>query len=504
MMNTFFQNIRNKILGTSLQRKTKILLLNIAIGLFLITGMTFVSLVGLKHDYDSNFINQERKLKQLIIIQNIYASILAESLRQNPASQKVNQLKQAWNDFSSMQETSNYGTQFKDFYAKVFLNYSSQIEELSQSEQQITQIISNRLSIDKEPNTIFFQKTALGLNALLHKAIQLRIEILSLKKNATDSLFATSLILIGISLALIILTTLFFSQIIISSIKNLHHSLEHTIYQQTKELRDFNNDLQLMIEKEVKESRQKDHIMFQQARLASIGEMIQNIAHQWRQPLNSLILIIQGFKIKFDHNKLSQSFIDTQTQNALRIAKNMSDTIENFRNFFRPHTSRDFFSIQKSIHDSLNIFQANLKNSNISVSVIGEEEIGLFGYENAFTQVILNLVNNAKDAILSEQIQNGRIEISFYKNEDLVMLEIQDNANGIKIKEIEKIFEPYFTTKHKSTGTGVGLYMVKQIIEKQMEGKISVKNQSWMSKITQEKYYGACFQIAFPISLNQL
>ena len=502
-MKVFFKNIRKKILGTSLQRKTKILLFNIAIGFFLITGMTFISLVGLKHDYDSSFINQEQKLKQLIIIQNIYASVLAEFLRQNPATQEVNQLKKAWDDFSSMQETSNYGTRFKDFYAKIFLNYSARITDLSQSEAQIAQIINHKLSNEKTPNFTFFRQTALSLNDLLHKAIQLRIDILNLKKNSADSLFLTSLILIGILLALIILTTLFFSKIIISSIKDLHNSLEHTIYQQTRELREFNNDLQLMIEKEVKESRQKDHIMFQQARLASIGEMIQNIAHQWRQPLNSLTLIIQSFKIKFDHNKLSRLFIDTQTQNALRIAQNMSNTIENFRNFFQPHASRDFFSIQKSIYDSLNILQANLKNSNINVFVIEGEEICLFSYENAFTQVILNLVNNAKDAILAEEIQDGIIEISFCKNQDLITLEIRDNARGIKIKELEKIFEPYFTTKHKSVGTGVGLYMVKQIIEKQMEGKISVENQLWMSKITQQKYHGACFQIVFPVSPKQ-
>lgn len=499
-INTFFKNIHSKILGTSLQRQTKILLFNIGIGLFLITGTTFISLFGLKRDYDSSFLNQEQKLKQLIMFQDIYSSILVDSLSNKPVLAQIKQLQALWMEFNSTQESSNYGTRFKDFYASIFLDYSSKLTKLLESEHQIAQMIDQKIFANQEFDFPHFQKTALTLNSLLHEMIHLRIEILNLKKNSANSLFKVSLILISILLAMIILITLFFSQLIIASIKTLHYSLENTIHQKTKELRDFNQDLQKTIQKEIKESRQKDHIMFQQARLASIGEMIQNIAHQWRQPLNSLILIVQGLKIKFDHNHLSKDFMDTQTQNALRIADNMSHTIENFRNFFQPNTTKQTFGILKGIQDSLTILQHNLQNHNIEVLICPNDEVFLFGYENAFAQVILNLINNAKDAILTENIPNGVIEISFFKQTKHIILEIWDNAGGIKVKEIEKIFEPYFTTKHKSTGTGIGLYMVKQIIEKQMGGEIFAQNQEWTSRITDEKHYGAYFKLVLPNS----
>lgn len=488
------QKIKEKILGTSLKRKTKILILNTLIGLFLIAGTTIVSLVGLKYDYDSTFLNQEQKLKQLIVIQNIYSDLLTEFIAQDPISQKVAHLRESWKEFNQIQEEENYGTKFKDFYMQLFSNYQNRLDELSRSEEQIAKIISDEIP-DKITNFSLFKDTALNLNLLLHRAIELRIEIINVKKKATNSIFITSLAIVGVLVAIIISTTFFFSQIIISSIRDLHHSLEAVIFKKTKELRELNEDLQQTIQQKIKESRQKDQIMYQQARLASIGEMIQNIAHQWRQPLNSLMLLIQSFQSKSENGKLTHEFICNQTKDALRIAKNMSDTIENFRNFFQPHTIKQEFCIQDSIEDSLHILSSNLKNNNIDAHNLSHKHTMFFGYENAFTQVILNLVNNAKDAIISENVSNGIIEIEIEESEEEIKIITQDNAGGIKLKEIEKIFEPYFTTKHKSVGTGIGLYMVKQIVENQMEGKIFVKNASWISKITKQKYFGAIFEI---------
>lgn len=488
------QKIKEKILGTSLKRKTKILILNTLIGLFLIAGTTIVSLVGLKYDYDSTFLNQEQKLKQLIVIQNIYSDLLTEFIAQDAISQKVAHLRESWKEFNQIQEEENYGTKFKDFYMQLFSNYQNRLDELSHSEEQIAKIISDEIP-DKITNFSLFKDTALNLNLLLHRAIELRIEIINVKKKATNSIFITSLAIVGVLVAIIISTTFFFSQIIISSIRDLHHSLEAVIFKKTKELRELNEDLQQTIQQKIKESRQKDQIMYQQARLASIGEMIQNIAHQWRQPLNSLMLLIQSFQSKSENGKLTHEFICNQTKDALRIAKNMSDTIENFRNFFQPHTIKQEFCIQDSIEDSLHILSSNLKNNNIDAYNLSHKHTMFFGYENAFTQVILNLVNNAKDAIISENVSNGIIEIEIEESEEEIKIITQDNAGGIKLKEIEKIFEPYFTTKHKSVGTGIGLYMVKQIVENQMEGKIFVKNASWISKITKQKYFGAIFEI---------
>ncbi|WP_051420643.1 sensor histidine kinase [Helicobacter pametensis] len=493
-----FGKMKSAILGTSLHRKTKILLINIAIGLFLIVSTNLIALFGLKYDYDSSFLHQEQKLKQLIVIQNIYSSILADFLNHKSIKEGLKDLREAWGVFVSIQEEENYGSRFKEIYAEIFLDYSKQMKRLMDYESQIATIINQRLAMRPSLSIGEFQEIGFSLNTLLHQAIQLRIEVLNLKKNATNSLFRTSMLLISVLIGLIVLTTLFFSQIIISSIQDLHGSLEEAVFQKTKELHELNDALQQKINQALKESRQKDQVMYQQARLASIGEMIQNIAHQWRQPLNSLILIIQSYKLKYDHQRLSQDFIDSQTQRALRIAKNMSDTIENFRNFFRPHSVRESFSLRKGVEDSLDILQANLKNSNIDVYVSIDERICLFGYENAFTQVVLNLINNAKDAIVAEEISHGVIEVSAMDDQENIFLTIRDNAGGVKIKEIDKIFDPYFTTKHKSVGTGVGLYMVKQIIEKQLEGKISVQNRDWVSKITHKTYRGASFEIFLP------
>lgn len=486
--------VKDRILGTSLKRKTKILILNTLIGLFLIAGTTIASLIGLKYDYDSTFFNQEQKLKQLILIQNIYADLLTDFIADEQLAKRISYLKQSWKKFNQIHEEENYGTKFKDFYTRLFLDYQDRLDELAESEKQIEQIIVHEIP-NQIVKTYHFKDTALNLNLLLHRAIELRIEILNIKKQATNSLFITSLVIVAVLVAIIISTTLFFSQIIISSIRDLHRSLEKTIYKKTKELRELNEDLQQTIQHKIKESRQKDQIMYQQARLASIGEMIQNIAHQWRQPLNSLMLLIQSFQSKSENGKLTHEFICNQTKDALRIAKNMSDTIENFRNFFQPHTIKQEFCIQVSINDSLHILSSNLKNNNIQAYNLFNEHTMFFGYENAFTHVILNLVNNAKDAIISEGINGGIIEIETQEKELEIKIITRDNAGGIKPKEIEKIFEPYFTTKHKSVGTGIGLYMVKQIVENQMGGKIFVNNASWTSKITKQNYFGAIFEI---------
>lgn len=499
----FLQEIKHKLLGTSLQRKTKILILNTLIGLFLISSTAVISLFGLKYDYDSTFINQERKLKQLIVIQNLYSDLLTHFIKKEKTDQSIKDLQNAWKIFDQISEfDENYATKFKDFYTRLFLDYQDRLSDLSEAEIQIAQIINHEIA-DETTSFDLFKATVINLNLLLHQAIELRIEILNIKKQATNSLFLTSLFVVVILITIIISTTLIFSQIIISSIKELHQSLEKVVNEKTKELRNLNEDLQKMIQEKITELRQKDQIMYQQARLASIGEMIQNIAHQWRQPLNSLMLLIQSFQSKYENGKLTHEFIHSQTKDALRIAKNMSDTIENFRNFFHPQTSKEEFCIQESIDDSFCILSSNLKHSNIHFYSPSKERTIFFGYENAFAQVVLNLINNAKDAIVSENIEDGVVEIDVIENQEEIKIIAQDNAGGIKIAEIEKIFEPYFTTKHKSVGTGIGLYMVKQIVENQMEGKIFVKNAFWISKITKQEYFGAIFEITLSKAKTQ-
>lgn len=253
--------------------------------------------------------------------------------------------------------------------------------------------------------------------------------------------------------------------------------------------------------------------MYQQARLASMGEMIQNIAHQWRQPLNSLIILFQSFKLKYEQQKLTDDFVAKETEFALKIAKNMSDTIENFRNFFRPNLTRERFSLTQSIQDSIRLIKPTLEQNHIEVFFTYTQDLEMFAYENAFAQVVLNIIKNSQDIFTKEDAPEdapkGVVQITLKQLEQdcdstpFVLLEIMDNGGGIKLKDIDKIFEPYFTTKHKSIGTGIGLYMVRQIVEKQMGGSIEVRNGVWWCEPKAQEFYGAIFMIRFPLHFQQ-
>lgn len=284
-----------------------------------------------------------------------------------------------------------------------------------------------------------------------------------------------------------------------NSINSNHVLLEQTVESKTKELQALNANLQESIKYQVEQNRKKDLVMYQQARLASMGEMIQNIAHQWRQPLNAMMLLIQSFKAKTLQNKLDHDFVLQQTEYGMKIATEMSNTIENFRNFFRPENKEEIFDVPHSIHHSLELLKGQLSINNIQVNIqVGQEaqNLQIQGYQNSFTQVILVLINNAIDALTLKQDKLKDsvflIDISLEKMGKDMIVCVRDNAGGIDLKDKTRVFEPYFTTKHQSNGTGVGLYMSKQIIERQMNGVISVKNMRWGKE---NEHYGAEFRI---------
>ena len=264
----------------------------------------------------------------------------------------------------------------------------------------------------------------------------------------------------------------------------------------------LNNSLERRIGLEVDISRQKDHLMFQQSRLASMGEMIGNIAHQWRQPLSSLSAIIQNIRHKSDRDKLNREFLENITEDALKIASQMSDTIDDFRNFFEPSKAKERFNVNKAIEDTLELLMPTLLNNDIKTINNQNINIDILGYKNELSQTVLNIFSNAKDIII-EKVQRSRIimiEISLSKNNRHVVISIQDNGGGIPENIIDNIFDPYFTTKEQGKGTGIGLYMSKQIIETNMKGNILVKN----STFEHEKiiYKGAQFTIELPLTLR--
>ena len=281
------------------------------------------------------------------------------------------------------------------------------------------------------------------------------------------------------------------------TLKNLNKSLSNKVEEKTKTLNEMNKNLENLVEKKTKELIQKENILNQQSKMAAMGEMIENIAHQWRQPLSLISTAATGAKLRKDFESLS----DTDFYEAMDIinnsAQHLSNTIDDFRNFFSNEKEASYFDIHILIEKVLYLVSSKLKNRNIEI-VKNTQEIIIVGLVNEFIQVLLNIINNAVDALEESDSKKKFIFIDTYKESDNLVLKIKDNAGGIKEEIIDRIFEPYFTTKHKSQGTGIGLYMSNEIIKKHMNGDISVSNKKYLYENT--NYNGAEFKIVLPLN----
>ena len=227
-----------------------------------------------------------------------------------------------------------------------------------------------------------------------------------------------------------------------------------------------------------KDLEEKQKILFMQSRMASLGQMIANIAHQWRQPLTELNLTLYNMKkasLKKDEQK-----VDTLYKDSTTLIKNMSNTIEDFTNFFNPKKDKEVFIIKDAINEAINILNKVMIQEQIDIKITILEDCKALGISNELVQVIINLIQNAKDAFNVNNIKNKKISIilkdEMIDNINYACIYVEDNALGINKESIDKIFEPYFTSKHKSQGTGLGLFMSKMIIEKSLNGKIEHKN----------------------------
>lgn len=236
----------------------------------------------------------------------------------------------------------------------------------------------------------------------------------------------------------------------------------------------------------IKEKEEKEKMLISQSKLASLGEMIANIAHQWKQPLTQMSTIMMVLEAYQENNKLTNKKLSEKIDESNELIEYMAHTIDDFKNFFKPDKQKEKFFVEESISNTLSIVTSSLSFHSIDIKVIERnKEIEVYGYKNEFSQVLLNIISNAKDVLLERNIPSPYIEIIVYKNKNENIIEISDNAGGIEDKILDKIFDPYFTTKHSSQGTGIGLYMSKMIIEKNMQGFILVSNNE----------LGACFTI---------
>lgn len=237
----------------------------------------------------------------------------------------------------------------------------------------------------------------------------------------------------------------------------------------------FSFALGYTLKKMVEEKNEKEKLLIHQSKLASMGEMINNIAHQWRQPLTHLGFINMNLQLAFEDEPLDKKYLKEKIEESNAQLDFMSKTIDNFRDFYKPNKQKEIFYISVAVKKALEIMEPIFESNKIEFefNVIKDKQIN--AYENEYSQVILNILTNAKDVLISRQIQNPKIIISINEKNDSIITTILDNAGGIENKYINHIFDPYFTTKQK--GSGIGLYMSKMIIESHFKGKIKVFNK---------------------------
>lgn len=227
---------------------------------------------------------------------------------------------------------------------------------------------------------------------------------------------------------------------------------------------------------EIKERTKQEQLLIQQSKLASMGNMIGNIAHQWRQPLAELNAVLMNIQVKKEHEDLSDEFFEESMDECDILLSHMSNTISDFQNFFKPSKEKTKFSLEKECANASFIIESSLKYNQIAFELNIDQDCEVIGYPREFAQAVLNILSNAKDVLIEREIENPYIKLSLKQGKKYALVIIEDNGGGMSEEVKERLFEPYFTTKHASQGTGIGLYMSKIIIEANMHGFINVDN----------------------------
>ncbi len=260
------------------------------------------------------------------------------------------------------------------------------------------------------------------------------------------------------------------------------------------ELSLINKNLEIRVEEEVYKNREKDKHMIQQAKLAQMGEMISMIAHQWRQPLTAISSTSIHLQIKLEladeetiKPEIGEYFKD-KLEDINRYVTSLSTTIDDFRNFYKPNSNLEVLNIKTPIEKALSIIEAALITDNVAIETNFNSTKDLSVFESEIMHVFLNILQNSKDNFLEKSIKNPKITINTYDKDEVVVIEVCDNGLGIVGELLDKIFDPYFSTKSEKNGTGLGLYMSKMIIEEHHKGIISAEN----------KDDGVCFSITIP------
>ncbi len=259
-----------------------------------------------------------------------------------------------------------------------------------------------------------------------------------------------------------------------SIIKRIIRKYVEQVQKRELELENLNKNLELKVQNGINEGKEKDKAILRQSKLARLGQMISMIAHQWRQPLTELSGVLMELETATRFKKVNDAHILKSIDRSDKLIEFMSNTIDDFRNFYKPDKKKEGFFVEDSCKKAYNIINATLKNIGIEFILDIKKTKKAMGYPSDFSQVVLNILTNAKDILVERKIENPKIKLSIYSHEDNCVVVIRDNAGGIAPEYFDTLFDPYFSTK--DSGTGLGLYISKHIIEKNMDGELSVEN----------------------------
>jgi len=249
----------------------------------------------------------------------------------------------------------------------------------------------------------------------------------------------------------------------------------------------------------IKENRYKDKILAESSKLAAMGEMIGNIAHQWRQPLSIISTASTGMKMQKEFGMLSDEFFYESCDSINENAQYLSKTIDDFKNFIKGESKAVNFNLKNDTDAFLKLVDGTIKNNHIKIILDLNEDINVNGYPSELIQCLINIFNNSKDALIANNPEDNRIIfISQYIKNNQIKIIFKDNAGGIPNDILPKIFEPYFTTKHQSVGTGLGLHMTYNLIVEGMNGDIKASNVEY--DFDGKFYKGSEFVITLPIA----